>query len=480
MPTLTKRRRGNTLLNERRMFRRCETIDQPFLNKKQKGFFIMVNFEELKKLSEEILKLNKHLDERVHTLEERQGKTETKISQGGPIAAEARAELETINAKISNEIKDYKKLVLEQREAQLASQRPPVPGGYPGSSAGAWKAPATKALEKWIRKGGDSSVLSMDERRLIDFNHMDYDQFTVEQKVMVSAAADLGGFFAGTDLSDKFIQKLFLISPLRGYADTQTIGGEKLLIPSEGSTDTNIFWSDEQTGFQASTDPTLGMIEVYARELNGYLKLSKQNLEDSVFDVEAYILKRLTRQFAQKEGLAFISGDGVARPEGILTNAALASTGMNIYTTPSADSQLLKSNHIINLMHAGKSGYRATGTWLMSNSTIGICRLFADTTTRPLWTMFGDEFRETLFGRPIVEMPDMPNQGGTFPAFTAGQLPIVFGDIGQGYQIVDRVGLTFQTLKELFAIQNQVAYLARVRVGGKVVLPEAISVLKVG
>jgi HK97 family phage major capsid protein len=434
-------------------------------------------YEELNKLTEEIQKLNKHLDERVKTLEERQSKTETKISQGGPIAAEARAELEKINEKISGEIREYKKLVLEQKEQLLAAQRPPVPGGYPGSTAGSYKPPATKAWEKWMRKGGDVTALTMDERRLIDFNHMDYDMYTPEQKVMVSAAAELGGFFAGTDFSDKFIQKLFLISPLRAYADTQTIGGEKLLIPSEGSTDTNIFWSDEQTGFQASPDPNLGMIEIFARELNGYIKISKQNLEDSVFDVEAFLLKRLTRQFAQKEGAAFILGDGVARPEGLLTNAALSNTGMNIFSGTSASHLLLPSD-LISLMHVGKSGYRATGTWLMSNSTIGICRLFADTTTRPLWTVFGDEFRETLFGRPIVEMPDMPNQAGTFPAFTAGQLPVVFGDIGQGYQIVDRVGLTFQTLKELFAIQNQVAYLARVRVGGKVVLPEAISVLK--
>ncbi len=435
-------------------------------------------YEELNKLNEEIQKLNKHLDERVKTLEERQGKTETKISQGGPIAAEARAELEKINAKISGEIKEYKKLVLEQKENMLALQRPPVAGGYPGSTSSSYKPPATKAIEKFIRKAGDVQALTMDERRLIDFNHMDYDQFTPEQKVMVSAAADLGGFFAGTDLSDKFIQKLFLISPLRAYADTQTIGGEKLLIPSEGATDTNIFWSDEQTGFQASPDPNLGMIEIFARELNGYLKLSRQNLEDSVFDVEGYILKRLTRQFAQKEGLAFISGNGVARPEGILTVAALSSYGGMNGLLGTSSSHLLLPSDLISLMHAGKSGYRATGTWLMSNSTIGICRLFADTTTRPLWTVFGDEFRETLFGRPIVEMPDMPNQGGTFPAFTAGQFPVIFGDIGQGYQIVDRVGLTFQTLKELFAIQNQVAFLARQRVGGKVVLPEAISVLK--
>ncbi len=196
--------------------------------------------------------------------------------------------------------------------------------------------------------------------------------------------------------------------------------------------------------------------------------------------MEAYILKRLTRQFAQKEGVAFISGNGVARPEGLLTVAAQTSPaygGMNGLLGTSASHLLLPSD-IISLMHVGKSGYRATGTWLMSNSTIGICRLFTDSQQRPIWTMFGDEFRETLFGRPIVEMPDMPNQSGTFPAFGAGQFPIIFGDIGQGYQIVDRVGLTFQTLKELFAIQNQVAFLARQRVGGKVVLPEAISVLK--
>jgi len=434
--------------------------------------------EEVKNLVEEIHKLNRHLDERVRTIEDRQSKTETKISQGGPVAAEARAELNKINDKISSEIKEYRKLVAEQKEMQLAAQRPPPTNGYRGSNASSYKPLATKALEKWMRKGGDVQALTMEERSYIDFNHMNWDMYTPEQKVMVSAAADLGGFFAGTDLSDKFIQKLFLISPLRQYADTATIGGEKLLIPSEGATDTNIFWSDEQTGFQASPDPNLGMIEIYARELNGYLKLSKQNLEDSVFDVEGYILKRLTRQFAQKEGTAFINGNGVARPEGILTVAALSNYGgMNGLLGTSASHLLLPSD-IISLMHVGKSGYRATGTWLMSNSTIGICRLFADTTTRPLWTVFGDEFRETLFGRPIVEMPDMPNQSGTFPAFGAGQFPVIFGDIAQGYQIVDRVGLTFQTLKELFAIQNQVAFLARQRVGGKVVLPEAISVLK--
>src|SRR5258708_21483728 len=98
------------------------------------------------------------------------------------------------------------------------------------------------------RKGGDVQALTMEERSYIDFNHMNWDMYTPEQKVMVSGSADLGGFFAGTDLSDKFIQKLFLISPLRAYADTQTIGGEKILIPSKSATETNLFSSSLPNG----------------------------------------------------------------------------------------------------------------------------------------------------------------------------------------------------------------------------------------
>src|SRR6266487_6164405 len=390
--------------------------------------------------------------------------------------AEVSANLDTLNNDITGSISKYNGLVADRKELALAAQRPGYAGNY---SYGGQKPAATKAIEKWIRKQGDILALTQEERKLIDFNQMDFgpsSPMTHEQKVMTSAAADLGGMFAGTDLSQRFIQKLFLISSVRSLADTQIIGGEKLLLPSEGATDTNIFWSDEQTGFVASPDPNLGMIEIFARELNGYLKLSRQNLEDSVFDIEGYILKRLTRQFAQKEGTAFLTGDGVARPEGILTSVA---NGVISQVQNNGAAGTIRPNDLISLMHLPKSGYRPTGTWMMSNATIGVCRQFTDSQNRPLWQMFGDAFVETLFGRPIVEMPDMANPSTGTTTYTVGQYPVIFGDINQGYQIADRVSLTFQTLKELFAIQNQVAFLARMRVGGKVVLPEAIAVLKI-
>ena len=423
-------------------------------------------YELLNKLTDEVSKLNKSLDERVSTVEQWQAKNELKISAGGDIPAEGKAAVDTLNADINAKIAEYKKLLADEKELRLASQRPGFNSGIQGKGE---KPASTKAIEKYLRKG-NTDYLSSEERKLIDFAYMDYSSMPEETKVMVSAAADLGGFFAGTDLSSKFIEKLFLLSPFRALCDVQTIGGEKLLIPSEGATDTNVFWSDEQTGFTASTDPNLGMLEIYAREMNGYLKIARQNLEDSVFDIEAYILKRLTRQFALKEGQAILNGDGVARPEGIITNTAIGS-----YTSSTAS--YIKPADIVQVMHVGKSGYRKSATWCMSNNTIGVLRLFIDSQNRPLWQMFGDQFVETLYGRPIVEMPDMKNPATGAVTYTTGDIPIIFGDFSQGYQIVDRIGLTFNTLKELFFIQNQVAYTARMRMGGRVVLPEAITKL---
>lgn len=432
-----------------------------------------VTYDQLKTLTDAIQELNTKMDERIKTVEEWKSKQEARAGEGGTHPPEGQEGLDTINAEISAKIAEYKELIAQQKEEKLAAQRPGYAGNYLGRAN--QKNATTRALEKLMRKRLDPNFLAPEERKLVDFAYMDNSGLDAETKVLVSAAADLGGFFAGTDLSSKFIQKLFLISPIRSLADTQTIGGEKLLIPSEGTTDTNIFWSDEQTGFQASADPNLGMIEVYARELNGYLKLSNQNLEDSVFDIEGFILKRLTRQFAQKEGTAFVKGDGVARPEGLTTN-----TSINSYTSSTASNIVWQD--IVRTMHTGKSGYRRTATWIMTNNTIGVLRQFADSQQRPLWQLVGmpdgsTQYIETLYGRPIVEVWDLDDPTTGTVTYSSGKIPILFGDFQQGYQIVDRVGLTFQTLKELFAIQNQVAYLARMRVGGKVILPEAITKL---
>jgi HK97 family phage major capsid protein len=375
-----------------------------------------------------------------------------------------------------------------ERELSLRAQRPGSYGGARYDEKG--QSDETRAFLSFLRKGGDINAIQPRERELIDPNRMNLDNYDMETKVMISAAADLGGFWVGSDMSERLIQKLFLVSPIRQYATVETIGGAMLILPSEGSTDTSVAWSDEQTSFTAQADPTVGLIEIWAREISGYLKVSKTMLEDQAFDLEGFVMGRLTRQFSQKQGVAFLTGNGLSRPEGIIT--AVNSTHIpaaQVYTCADSTNHTIGPQDIVNALHKVKSQYRSQGVWMASNQTIGALRLFEDVQARPLWQNFGDSFRETLFGIPIIEMPDMDNPTGTFTStgthpggqakFTAGQLPLIFASLKDGYTIVDRVGVTFQRLSELFAIQNQVAFLARARVGGAVVLPEAFAVLKI-
>src|SRR6266566_6215232 len=116
-------------------------------------------YAELKELTEAVQKLNKHLDERILAIETWQKATDEKISKGGVVPPEAKQELDTINAEISAKIKEYKDLLLPEKEAKLAAQRP----GWQAKAGGHHKPAATKAIEKWLRKGGNIDFLTQDE-----------------------------------------------------------------------------------------------------------------------------------------------------------------------------------------------------------------------------------------------------------------------------------------------------------------------------
>src|SRR5258708_7135637 len=131
-----------------------------------------MSYDQLKQLTEEIHTLNKTLDARVATIEEWQKQTDLKTSQGGGVPPEGKEAVDTINAEISAKIAEYKALRAEEKEELLAKQRPGYAGNYGGRKH--QKAPATKAIEKFLRKKGDIDILTPDERKLIDFNRMDY------------------------------------------------------------------------------------------------------------------------------------------------------------------------------------------------------------------------------------------------------------------------------------------------------------------
>ena len=292
----------------------------------------------------------------------------------------------------------------------------------------------------------------------------------LEGKALSLGDDTAGGFLATPEFVADIIKAIVLISALRQFANVRKTSNRSVLYPVRKGVYA-AKWVSETGTRSETTGLKYGMEEIPNHELYSEVLISNQDLEDSAFDMDAQLQMEATEEFAVAEGAAFINGTGIGQPEGILTNSSVTTN----YVAGTDASKVVFAG-LANLYYGLKSGYAANATWLMNRSTIGAIRQIVDGNQRPLWEPgfpgFSGMEPPTIFGRPYAEMPDMPNIG-------SNAFPIAFGDIKRGYLIVDRVTMVVQRLVEKYAEQGQIAYLVRKRVGGQVVLAEAIKVLKV-
>ena len=173
-------------------------------------------------------------------------------------------------------------------------------------------------------------------------------------------------------------------------------------------------------------------------------------------------------QFAKAEGAAFVSGNAVGKPEGFMTNSSVSSIDSGSNTAITGD-------NLISLVHNIKSEYGRNGTFVFNRSTLSAIRKLKDTAGQYVFQAgmsLQGGLTNTILGQPYVEATDMPS-------IAQNAFPVAYGDFRRAYMIVDRVSLA--VLRDPFtqATTGNVRYIARRRVGGQVVLPEAINKLKV-
>lgn len=435
---------------------------------------------EIKELVDATKKLHKDLMDRVEESDkERKSAHETLTSQTAKSFGEATATLERINAKLSELEEKYEKLTLEQKEAQIALQRPPLHGlDFRGKKQ---RSAAHQAWMKALRTRSNGAHLTQEEKALIIPAYMPAGS---EQKALYAADATTGGYFAATDFLNELQAYQLLISKMRGICRVQSTSAEKVQMPALAN-DTTVFWATEQATFQNSQDPTTSMIEIPVHEIRALLKISQQNLEDSQFNLEDFMKDRMMKGFAKKEGAAFITGNGNGQPRGLLSYPIKAtssypggSAGLNNVTDAIASVQSggavgnIIQEDITNVLMDLKADYDNDNTaYIFTRGTLNTIRLFKDSIGRPLWIPFGSDVPATVNNRKYVEMPDMPQ-------IASGAYPIAVGDFSN-YMIVDRLQLAIRELDELFAVSGLVGFIARMRVGGDVLLPESFRVLKV-
>ena len=288
-----------------------------------------------------------------------------------------------------------------------------------------------------------------------------------EKKALTVSNDSTGGYLAPPEYVRELLKTVTEISPIRSIARVRSTGQRSIQVPKRTGTFA-AEWVAESGTRSETTGYQVGLEEIPAHEHYALVDISEQDLEDSVFDLEAEMQSEFSTQFAKAEGTAFVSGNAVGKPEGFMTNSDVASVN-------SGNGTALLADGLLTLVHSIKSEYASNATFVLNRSTLSAIRKLKDTAGQYVFQAgmsLVAGVPNTILGYPYVEATDMPSVG-------ANAFPIAFGDFSKAYMIVDRVALA--VLRDPFtqATTGNVRYIARRRVGGQVILPEAIVKQKV-
>ena len=273
-----------------------------------------------------------------------------------------------------------------------------------------------------------------------------------------------GGYLVPDEYEHTLVEALEEENIVRKLAHiVKTASGERKIpiVASKGSAN----WIDEE-GPYVDSDDSFGQVTIGAFKLGTTIKISEELINDSVFDLEAYISKEFARRIGNREEEAFFTGDGNGKPTGILTAVGGAQLGVT-----AASATAITADELVDLFYSLNTPYRKNAVWLMNDSTVKAVRKLKDGQGQYLWqSALTSDTPNTLLGRPVYTSAYMPS-------VAAGEKTVAFGDFSY-YWIADRQGRSFKRLNELYAVNGQIGFLGSQRVDGKLILPEAIKVLQ--
>lgn len=264
-----------------------------------------------------------------------------------------------------------------------------------------------------------------------------------------------GGYLVPEEYDSRLIQALDGENIMRGLATVITTSGQHKI--NIAATKPAAAWIEEG-GELKFGDAKFDQIYLDAYKLHVAIKVTEELLYDNAFKLENHIMAQFGKALGNAEEDAFLNGDGKGKPTGIFD----ATGGGQIYGTLTA---ALKSDDVIDLIHGLKRPYRKDASFIMADSTLAQIRKLKDNNGQYLW-------------QPSYQAGE-PDRILGYKVHTSAFAPtdaISFGDYSY-YNIGDRGTRAFGELRELFAGNGMVAFLAKERVDGRLILPEAVQIL---
>lgn len=320
-----------------------------------------------------------------------------------------------------------------------------------------------KAFASYLRNG----VLSTEEVKELS------KAFPEEMKALVTNSNPNGGYLVRPYVEMEIQKLINETSPMRKLASQISISTDsyeqnyKTGNPSSG-------WVGETQSRSGTNNSSFNKISIPVHELYAMPEASQKMLDDAMIDIEAWHQEQVVEELAIKEENAFIAGDGILKPKGILSYAA--GTGFNQLEqiNSGASGDLTNPDKLIDMQSALKEVFQANASWLCTRAFLGKIRKLKDGDDRYLFSIdpqagLNGAMPFMLLGKPIHIAADMQEAA-------SNSLSLAYGDFKKGYKIVDRFGI--RVVRDAFTSKPNVLFYTTKRVGGGVVHFEAIKLLK--
>lgn len=342
-------------------------------------------------------------------------------------------------------------------EVAKKSNRPAVTGG---SILTPEQEEYKTAFKNFMRKGGDTSQLS-----------------ALERKALGRGSDVDGGVLIPVDMEQAIDRVASTMSAMRLVADVRVIGSasHKKRVKTRG---TAARWVGESETGGETQNPQYATIEINANEMEAEPWVLNDTLEDADYDLESDVSDEASISFSEAEGDAFINGDSVKKPHGIVKYPIVANAsyvwGKLGYIASGASGDFAASNpsdKIIDLVHSLRQTYRNGAVMLMSDTTLGKVRQIKDGSGQFYLFQLDPtgQYAGLVQGVPVIVDDYMP-------VISANSYSIAYGNFKRGYRIVDRRGIAL--IRDNITAKGTTKFNFRKRVGGGIINFEAIKLMK--
>lgn len=286
-----------------------------------------------------------------------------------------------------------------------------------------------------------------------------------EQRALSKGTNSAGGFTVPTTLANEIIRSERDMGSIAQLCnEIRTEGGETLNLPANTAHGT-ASWTAEAAAYTPS-DETFAQVSLSAYKSTAKIIVSEELVQDSQFNLEAFLAREFGERLGVLQNTAFVVGDGSGKPTGLLSST----TASNVTTSTAATGNATSFGYtaLVTFAFALPRQYRQNAVWVVNDTSARNLYLMVDGQSRPLWNVnVATTGPDTFLGYPIYTDPDLP-------APAAGTISLLFGDFRRGYTVRRANGIGMQRQNELHSDNGQVGFRAYERVDGKVTLAAAI------